>query len=187
METSKGASAGRRASSTLEVNPRELYRICKEQADGIEATPYGKRVRDLAAHLLFSRPLFETAYLAGDMEFQEFTRKNYPFDHSLAQHIESKVPEVEWRYGQLLQQLKKQEDTELRWLLIARWLKQEGICEPAQFLRNDMLRRLAKRYQKNLSLSPTDLKYWAIIENWLPYFKKIRDALRAAKQRHPER
>jgi len=66
METSKGASAGRRASSTLEVNPRELYRICKEQADGIEATPYGKRVRDLAAHLLFSRPLFETTPVQGD-------------------------------------------------------------------------------------------------------------------------
>jgi hypothetical protein len=171
----------------MEVNPSELYRICKEQEDAIEAISYGKRVCDLAAYLLFSRPLFETAFLAGDIEFQELSRQSYPFDHSIAQHIESKVPEVEWRYRRVLQQLKKQQDTELRWLLIARWLKQEGICEPAQFLRNDMLRRLVRRFQKTLSLSPTDLKYWAIIQNWRPYFERIREALRAAKQRHPAR
>jgi hypothetical protein len=181
VTTRKTTIPDQRNAPARQRTPTEVYENCMREERRIEAIPHKERVREIAEHLLFLRPFFEAAFLAGDEEFQEISRQSYPFDYSIAQHVESRVSPVEWRYGRLLQHLRKQQDTELRWLLIARWLKQEGVCEPRQFLPNDMLRRLVRRYQKTLSLSPTDLKYWAIIQNWRPYFEGIRDALRARK------
>jgi hypothetical protein len=79
-----------------------------------------------------------------------------------------------------LRQLRKMPHMELRWLLIARWLQQERVCEPKAFLPTQILKRLVKSFGKRSSWSPETLHHRALINCWLPYFVKLLHDVRKA-------
>ena len=84
----------------------------------------------------------------------------------------TKVIRREWRYSELLKHLQTTEDVESRWIFIARWLKDEGICEPEEFLPRQVLRHALKRVRSAItSLSPTAIHYWRLMSIWMKYFE----------------
>jgi hypothetical protein len=163
------------------VSPRELYTICEQQEKRLETELYRKRLDLLLESWLFERPLFETAPLAGYRPFEEHNQQMYPFRFSIAPPAHLRISKREWRYRKLLEHLKKQQDTILRWLLIARWMKQEAVCEPKQFLPDAVFRRVVRRFSKSLRFSPTDFRYGIMIHKWRPYFERLQADLVARK------
>ncbi len=160
--------------------PKELFEACLEEQKRIEAIPPQKRVEYILRDLLFLR-LFEPAALPGS----EPSGLERPFNFSTAEPLDLQVSEADWRYRTLLEELRKQPDRELRWLLVARWLKQEGVCEPDQFLPDETLRNLLRKFREHLRrrrfpASPTDLRHAASVKLWLPYFERLLTELRHA-------
>jgi hypothetical protein len=153
----------------------------------IEALPYRERLDLTLEDLLFIHPLFEDAPLAGWEFFEKLARERYPFNFSIAPPEDLRMSNYEWRYHEIVKHLKKLQgkDTDLCQLLIARWLKQEKVCEPRQFLSGDVRRRLIKKFHKRRRISPNDLRFGAMVHTWVPYFERIKDALQAGK--HLER
>jgi hypothetical protein len=89
------------------------------------------------------------------------------------------------RYSELLRDLRKVKDIESRWILIARWLKNEGICEPEEFLPPPVLRRALKRVRSaTTKLSPTKLHYWRLMTIWMPYFDSLFHDRSAVSKTH---
>jgi len=166
--------------------PKKLFEACLEEEKTIETTLFRERVDLLLRHVLFLHPLFESSPLAGYKPFEKIAQERYPFNFSIAPPVRLHVSEREWRYRKLLEYLEKQRDTDLRWLLIARWLQQEEISGPEQFLPAGVLRRLVKRFQKHLpTISPTDLLHAARVKLWLPYFERLRADYNAKKPHNP--
>src|ERR1019366_5169018 len=85
-----------------------------------------------------------------------------------------KVPEAAFRYAHVRHYVKTLEEPELRLLCIARWLKQEGICEPEEISSHSLLQRLLKKFAKKEGISKMDVFYWLLIEIWRPYFEQLR-------------
>jgi hypothetical protein len=159
-----------------EITPHEMYVRCVARGEEIAAIPYRKQIAFHLEHILFLFPLFDRIDLSG---LEMLTKARYPFHFSIAQPQVQSVPE--WRYRTLLEHLRKQKDRELQWLLVARWLQEERVCEPRQFLPPDLLRRLVKRFQRKMHASEQDFFYNKLIENWLPYFKCLQEDLEARK------
>lgn len=166
-----------------------LNSSCESHEKTIEARPYGERVRGLLKHRLFSTPLFWSEPLGSYKPFEKaMYQDRFPFDFSIAAPLQLRFSELEWRYRELVRQLKKLPDMDLRWLLIARWLQQEGICSPEIFLPTQILRRLVKSFGKKSPLSPEVLHHWALINCWLPYFEELfRDLREAPKTNRGEK
>ena len=68
-------------------------------------------------------------------------------------------------------------DKETRWELIARWLKQENICEPEDILPFSLNRLASKRLRR---LSIKDTAYASVVEIWGPYFMQLMGELENA-------
>jgi len=160
-----------------------LFARCEEREGRIEAIPYRKRIHDLSKHLLFLQPVFWAKPIGGYKPFEKDAyQQRFPFDFSIAPPLHLKVSDREWRYQALLRQLKKLPDVELRWLLISRWLQQEGFCEPDEFLPKAILERLITRFTKTLPWSPEVLHHTVLMDCWRHYF----DRLMADLSRAPE-
>jgi hypothetical protein len=174
-ETARSSKQGQSIDGN-EITPHETYMRCVARGNEIAAIPYRKQIAFHLEHILFLLPLFVETDQSG---FEVLTKAKYPFNFPIAQ---PQAPSVsEWRYRALLEHLRKQKDRELQWLLVARWLKQERVCEPRQFLPPDVLRRLVKRFQRKMHASERDVFYNKLIENWLSYFKRLRKDLEARK------
>ena len=156
-----------------EITPHEMYVRCVARGKEIATIPYREQIAFILDHVLFLFPLFDH-YGLGIL-----AKVRYPFHFSITQPQVQSVSE--WRYRTLLEHLRKQEDRELRWLRVARWLQQERVCEPRQFLPPDMLRHLVKRFQRKMHVSEREMFYNKLIENWLPYFKRLQRDLEARK------
>ncbi len=163
------------------LNAADLYALCEQREKKIEAKDYRQILQLLFQGILFRRPLFESEPLAGYKPFDRFNQGLYPYTFSIAQGLSIPRSNAGWRYQKLLENLKKLPTYELRWLLIARWLKQEGVCEPEQFLPDNVLRDLVKKFCERGKLSPTDFRGSLIIHAWLPYFVQLQAELSAKK------
>ncbi len=87
-----------------------------------------------------------------------------------------------WRgskYRDLLELLKRARDAETRWLILAWWLKQEGVCEPEELLPNGLLRRMANKFFQGVSFM--DIRHARLVETWRPYFEPLMDDLRTTE------
>lgn len=79
-------------------------------------------------------------------------------------------------YLVLRKALKDAKNNEERWCYLARWLKQESICEPNQFLPKATYRQLTVKYRKRLKgISFTDPFYFELVRTWEPYFERLLD------------
>jgi len=127
---------------------------------------------------LFEIPLF-TSNSSGDCDTSDEQRfHGYPFSFSIT-GPDSKVSQPDWRYQELLRMLKQFDDAELRWLLVARWLHEEEVCEPDEFLHPTILQHLIKKYlAQTAKFSTTDCRNWCLIRTWALYFSPLQDAAR---------
>jgi hypothetical protein len=99
-----------------------------------------------------------------------------PLNRPLHKPDPSAAPEVQLlaTYLVLRTAMKEAKNNEERWVYLARWLKQEGICEPKQFLPSVTYRCLKQAYQKHLKgISFTDPFYFELVRTWEPYFKDL--------------
>ncbi len=116
---------------------------------------------------LFTFPLFSDK--PGD-----WSNDAYPLQFTIPQPKGAKGSNDGWRYTELLRHLKKIDETEMRWLLIARWLYDAGVCEPEEFLPEGVLQRILKRLSKRrMQISPSDLSRWQLVTIWRPYFENL--------------
>ena len=95
-----------------------------------------------------------------------------------------------WRYKQLLHDLRTLSDRELRWVLIARWLQEEGVCGPQEFLPPEVLERILKkliRDPRKPRVSFRDTYYLWLVRIWIPYFERLlRDRDGIQTRRNPQ-
>jgi hypothetical protein len=132
---------------------------------------------------MFMPPLFDRDPSGDNDPSNERRYHGYPFSFSIS-GPDSKVSEPDWRYRQLLRLLKEFDDTELRWLLLARWLSEESICEPDEFLPPAILESLIKRYKaQTAKLSERDCLVWNLISIWHLYFSELQVAARKLPKR----
>jgi len=161
------------------LNPKQLYADCVAAETKLrENRP---RVEHVLEGMLFGGRLFHDLPVGGDPLFRKIARSGQFFQIMAAPPAQLRVSKYEWRYRKILQLLKEQTDPEIRWFLVAKWLKQEGVCEPRQFLPEEVRRSLIKRYSQQLPISPTDLFHRALIRNWRIYFERIRAELKKTK------
>jgi len=87
------------------------------------------------------------------------------------------------RYRDLVELLKKCSDNEARLYVLACWLKQEGVCQPKDFLPKDVFQEFTREARRlSEKFSPTDWRYGALVDAWLPYFKKLIGDLRRIRK-----
>lgn len=78
------------------------------------------------------------------------------------------------KYQLLLRHLRRAGDERARLRIIASWLKQEGICQPHEFLpKSDFLVMVAPFAGVLRGIVPSKLRYAHIVENWRPYFGEL--------------
>jgi hypothetical protein len=142
---------------------------------------------------LFYRPLFWPDVMPEDVnglsssEFDElFGPAINPYTFSVTRSADDKSFVSEWRYGKLLELLRGQKDRKFRWLIMARWLKQEQVCQPDAFLPKSILQELTRKYFASKRLSPANLVYWSIVTGWKPYFRSLRSELKKARKEHKD-
>lgn len=153
-------------------NPSEIFESCSAQEQILKRIDMGKAFVSIHRFYLFGFPLFcdETA---------NFANEGYPLHFTISRPKGTKKSTANWRYTELLRYLKELNDTELRWLLVARWLDAEGVCEPEDFLPKAVLKRmLAKIRSRTMRLSPRDMYLWDLIRIWSPYFEALLTELR---------
>jgi|ERR1700687_1071718 len=163
-------------------SPKELYEICMASEKQLEKSISDHELeRELKDYLFVHHPLFvTTSFESCGPLLAKFIRKRYPFDFSIEPPMEDEISIDEWKYDQVLNHLKQLETIELRLLFIARWLKQEGVCEPEEIIPKALLRRVLADYRKKERFSKTDIRYTALINIWRPYFKRLLEALQGA-------
>jgi hypothetical protein len=177
VPTGREIFASDREKARRKLNPRQLYADCEAMEEELTKSP--PSVEGALGYLLTSGRVFFDLPIGRMKEFRAAGQLEDQFYVVAAPTVPLRVSKCEWRYRKILQLVKKQPDVELRWLLIARWLKQEGVCELAQILPKAVLQNLIQRYRLHLRMSPTDLYHRALIRNWLTYFGRIRTELRA--------
>jgi hypothetical protein len=159
------------------LGPRELFTDCETRENEIVKHP--PSLDRLLRSLLFNGRLFCDQPMGG------LRIPSDPFHVIVAPGKRLRTSLHEWRYRKVLELLRKQPDRELRWLLISKWLKQEGVCQPEELLPPEVQESLLARYHRHLPLSATDLYHRALIRNWLTYFERIQAELIA--KRHVQR
>lgn len=137
----------------------------------------------LKENLFIHHPLFVGELPPYGPLLKEIERR-YPFDFSIARTETTRVPEAEFRCAQIRRYVKSLDKPELRLLCIARWLKQEGICEPEEILSRSLLQRLLKQFAKKERISKTDVFYSRVITIWRPYFEQLRASDRELGERN---
>jgi hypothetical protein len=140
--------------------PKELYQSCENR----ERDLYRKdrdidRIRELLAKEVIFQPLFAIDSDAASADASAEQRRRA-------------IDEAIWRgkkYRDLLELLAKCKGIEARWILLARWLRQEGICEPEDFLPKEMeLESLTRKFWRGTRRQ--DFLHVACVEIWRPYF-----------------
>ena len=153
------------------LQPRAFFKVCSSMEKRFEAINGNQFLESLDRMRLFEGPVFSE-------ESESPARKAHEFGLLITRPRGSKA---EWRYTELVKKLHKVQETELRWLLIARWLEREDVCKAEEFLPKEILKRLLKRAESaRPKVLPRDLQLARLIRIWLPYFERLlhdRDAL----------
>jgi hypothetical protein len=166
------------------LKPPELFAACHRQEQNLHEVGIKKMTRSTFNIAIFGAPLFHD-------EPVDFANDFYPLRFTISRPKGSKVSRAEWQYTELLRQLKNLKEIDLRWLLIAQWLVEEGVCHPEDFLPRGVLERVYRRINKRMiRISPTDLHSWRLVEIWVPFFKRLlsdrRDIAKKTRRLHEE-
>jgi hypothetical protein len=151
--------------------PKELYSKCeaRERELNNEAAWAGVKLGFIQA--LAFRPLFET----------EPSPRGTPLEANLARLHQAGRQSA--RYRDLLQLLKNCSNNEARLFVLACWLKQEGVCEPTDFLTPQVFQQLTAEARRRANvMSPTDWRYTAVVNAWKPYFERLITDFRTIKK-----
>jgi hypothetical protein len=159
----------------LRLEPNELFQSCENQEQRFKSIDGKEFLQSLDRMLLFGRPIFSDGPTGRK-------KSGYPLDIRITR---PRGAESEWRYAALLKTLKKLDEMDLRWLLIARWLESEGICQAEEFLPGEILERLLETASKTrMQVSPTDLEQARLVGIWLQYFRKLLADAKKARNAH---
>ena len=159
---------------TARLTPQQLFAKCEENARVADRKVYERMLSLLAGELTFpprlleADPLLDTAPSPDDSE--DLKIQKIIHEHESA------------RYRKILELLKECQGCEARWILLALWLKDEGICQPFEFLPEELYGRLTREKRKGLRISIADLQHYHSVEAWKPYF----ESLLADRRRHPK-
>lgn len=181
--TKKSISFARHQESAPEpVRPGDLFADCMAKQRELEKLSVPNQVQLALKDILFIRhPLFITVLPGRYQRLSvKLAKERYPFDFSIIQQKDAQISESEWRYRQVLEHVKKLEKIELRLLCIARWLKQEDVCEPEHIMSPRLLQRVLGQFARKEQISMQDLRHWYLVTIWRPYFDRLLDALKAA-------
>lgn len=147
-------------------SPRELFEECSAHERHAQKSDVIDVLNEFARFYLFDRPLFG--------EGSVWTNDGYPLLFTIRKPKIVKSSQTDWRYAELLRHLKNLDDRELRWVLIARWLNVEGVCEPEHFLPATVFRRMLKKTRvAKIRVSSTAVYQWRLVRIWLPYFENL--------------
>jgi hypothetical protein len=162
---------------TYALSPSELFEECTANERRISKSNVMHLLDRLARFYLFDRPLFGQG--------SDWTNDGYPLLFTIRKPKIVKTSKSDWRYAELLRHLKNLDDPELRWILIARWLNVEAVCDPEDFLPASMFRRMLKKTRAaKIRLSSTDVYLWRLVRIWLPYFEYLLADLNRAPRSH---
>jgi hypothetical protein len=96
----------------------------------------------------------------------------------------SKIDDAIWqgnKFRDLIDLLRRAGSSEARWVVLARWLRQEKICEPEDFLPKEVsFHALTQELWKGTRRQ--DFIHMSLVEAWLPYFQKLLVDIKALKQ-----
>jgi len=153
------------------LSPQMLYDRCMARERELKGRDWNKVREGFAKELIFG-PIFHP-----DAQSDQETGESDPRLVKIG-----RVLGLGTKYRDLLELLRKANDRESRWILVARWLRQEGVCEPEAFLPSKRygIRYLTKKLWKGIRRK--DLVRVIRVEIWLPYFQKLlkdRDSLAA--------
>ena len=176
MPTESGLFDSDRDKARRTMSPNQLYADCVAAEAKLTKNP--PSVDYVLEGVLFGGRVFLGRRVRGTRFFRALARSGEFFQIMAAPAARLRASKYKWRYRKILQLLKEQTDQEVRWIVIAKWLKQEGVCQPRQFLPEEVRRRLIKRCHQLLPMSPTDLLHRALIRNWRIYFERIRAELK---------
>ena len=166
---------------------KDLYAECLSKESKLKALSIKSINHKTLEFFLFEgHPLFLQLHPKWGAELAKrvgpMLEERKPYDFSIIQQEDSAASDDEWRYRQLLHNLKEIRTIESRLLLIARWLKQEGICEPGEIMPQAMLRRALTSFQRKERISNKDWYKWCLVRIWIPYFTRLfEDLSRAPK------
>ena len=149
------------------VSPETIYKKCMARDKNVRETNLAAVLESFFKQLVFDRALF-----AADPQLVSAVETDPDSRHS---KILLGVRDGA-KYRDLLELVKHTPNKEIRWLVLAMWLKTEGVCEPEEFL-PFRWRAHARKYFRGLSLA--DIRYATLVDIWRPYFERLMEDLRA--------
>jgi hypothetical protein len=155
-------------------NPPQIYGECLAKERNLSKAQIKKELQARLVKNLLSPPVF-VSWVPEDQE--RLLQKRYPFDFSIPLPVPNMIPSHKLLCSRVSKYVKDLENVELRWLFLARWLRDEYICEPVDILPTKVLDHLTNEFKKKNEISETDVYYTELIDNWLPYFELLLEDL----------
>jgi hypothetical protein len=156
------------------MNTEKLFAICLANEEMRLGPLLEKNLLSWYKNTLFSATLFYPDPIGGYAPFEQaYNKSRNPFTFSVARQWRDKSSKAEWKYRKILELLRETKDMDSRLLLIARWLKQEQICEPEDLLPKEILDRLVQAFLKANVSWWADYSYGLAIAAWKPYFERL--------------
>jgi len=155
-------------------NPPQIYGECLAKEGSLSKAQIKKELQAKLKKNLLSPPVF-VSWVPEDQK--RLLKQRYPFDFSIPLPMPNMMPRHKMLCEEVSEYVKRLEKMELRWLFLARWLRDEYICEPADILPKKVLDHLTKQFKKKNKISVTDVYYTGMIDNWLPYFELLLEDL----------
>src|SRR5262249_22322877 len=107
------------------IKVSELFNSCLAEEKSHVVRDWSPLKKGIFDKIIFESPLFLANAYSEIVDGSHAPSQEERILHHL--HLGS-------RYRDLVELLRKANDNTTRWLILAQWLKQEGICEPAEFL-----------------------------------------------------
>jgi hypothetical protein len=157
-----------KAASCLRLSILELHQQCQGNEDRSRKVDLEKVKLVFAKGYVFPKVLFPAAPCRRSLPGK-------PAQRDRAFRIETGLCDGN-KYRWILDLLRNAKNPRDKLFVLAWWLKQENICEPAEILGIDELRRLASRYFG--FMSAPEFQYASAVNAWVPYFQRLLQDLR---------
>jgi hypothetical protein len=152
----------------MSSSPQQLFDSCKSLEEQTDLLNIDALRRHIAKGFIF-RPIFDAA--------------------DSGTQVRDKIEEAIWRgskYRDLIRLLQKVREPKGRWIVLARWLRQEKVCEPEDFLPEEAnLDSLAREFWKGTRRE--EPIHVSLVESWLPYFQQLRGDIRTLREQDMRR
>lgn len=142
------------------IPPKELFKRLRDQEEHLSEDGFELLQTQFANERFFSYPLFDPPQYISD-------------------ELRESLSDSGVKYNLLLILLRNCRTSEKLLLILATWLRLEGICQPEDLLGGDFSRYRWKALRgSGERLSLTDLRQAFIVDIWEPYFRQLLDARR---------